>query len=55
MEAHGHFGNAVLSRYPMTQVRSIDLSCGAFEPRGALDADLDCHGHPLRVVATHLA
>jgi len=49
-----HFGNAVLSRYPMLEVRSIDLSFRAFEPRGALDADLDCHGHPLRVVATHL-
>jgi endonuclease/exonuclease/phosphatase family metal-dependent hydrolase len=48
------FGNAVLSRYPIAAVRSIDLTFGAFEPRGALDADLDCHGHPLRVVATHL-
>ncbi len=53
-EAHGLFGNAVLSRYPIAQVRTIDLSFGAFEPRGALDTDLDCHGHPLRVVATHL-
>ncbi len=48
------FGNAVLSRYPIASVRTIDLTFGAFEPRGALDADLDCHGHPLRVVATHL-
>jgi endonuclease/exonuclease/phosphatase family metal-dependent hydrolase len=48
------YGNAVLSRYPITAVRTIDLTFGAFEPRGALDADLDCHGHPLRVVATHL-
>jgi endonuclease/exonuclease/phosphatase family metal-dependent hydrolase len=47
-------GNAVLSRYPLVAVRSIDLSFGSREPRGALDADLDCHGHPLRVVATHL-
>jgi endonuclease/exonuclease/phosphatase family metal-dependent hydrolase len=30
------------------------LSFGSREPRGALDADVDCHGHPLRVVATHL-
>lgn len=51
---HGQYGNAVLSRYPIRAIRSIDLSFGSHEPRGALDADLDCHGHPLRVVATHL-
>lgn len=48
------YGNAVLSRYPIRAQRAIDLSFGSREPRGALDADVDCHGHPLRVVATHL-
>lgn len=48
------YGNAVLSRYPVTAVRAIDLTFGAREPRGALDADLRCHGHDLRVIATHL-
>ncbi|MDB5772958.1 MAG: hypothetical protein V7606_3094 [Burkholderiales bacterium] len=48
------YGNAVLSRYPIKAQRSIDLSFGSREPRGAVDADVDCHGHPLRVVATHL-
>jgi endonuclease/exonuclease/phosphatase family metal-dependent hydrolase len=48
------YGNAVLSRYPIRAKRAIDLSFGSREPRGALDADLDCHGHPLRIVATHL-
>jgi endonuclease/exonuclease/phosphatase family metal-dependent hydrolase len=48
------FGNAVLSRYPIIASRSIDLSFGRCEPRGALDADIDCHGHPLRIIATHL-
>ncbi|QAU34915.1 endonuclease/exonuclease/phosphatase family protein [Janthinobacterium sp. 17J80-10] len=48
------FGNAVLSRYPILAKRSLDLSVGKHEPRGALDADVSCHGHPLRVVATHL-
>lgn len=48
------YGNAVLSRYPIIASRSIDLSFGRCEPRGALDADIDCHGHPLRVIATHL-
>ncbi|OWY30557.1 endonuclease [Herbaspirillum robiniae] len=48
------YGNAVLSRYPVLATESIDLSFGSREPRGALDADIDCHGHMLRVVATHL-
>jgi endonuclease/exonuclease/phosphatase family metal-dependent hydrolase len=48
------YGNAVLSRYPILSLRSIDLSFGSREPRGAVDADVDCHGHMLRVVATHL-
>jgi endonuclease/exonuclease/phosphatase family metal-dependent hydrolase len=48
------FGNGVLSRYPIAGSRNIDLTFGGFEPRGALDATVDCHGHPLRVVATHL-
>jgi endonuclease/exonuclease/phosphatase family metal-dependent hydrolase len=30
------------------------LSFGRREPRGAIAADLDCGGKPLRVVATHL-
>jgi endonuclease/exonuclease/phosphatase family metal-dependent hydrolase len=48
------YGNAVLSRYPIVAVRNIDLAFGQREPRGALDADVDCHGHPVRIVATHL-
>jgi endonuclease/exonuclease/phosphatase family metal-dependent hydrolase len=48
------YGNAVLSRYPIDAVRSIDLSFGRREPRGALDADIVCRGRRLRVVATHL-
>ncbi|HYF58091.1 MAG TPA: endonuclease/exonuclease/phosphatase family protein [Burkholderiaceae bacterium] len=48
------YGNAVISRWPIESVRTLDLSFGSREPRGALDADLRCHDHPLRVVATHL-
>jgi endonuclease/exonuclease/phosphatase family metal-dependent hydrolase len=48
------YGNAVLSRYPVLATRSINISFDAREPRGALDADIYCHGHPLRVIATHL-
>jgi len=51
---HRRYGNAVLSRYPVLATRSIDLSFGSREPRGALDADIDVDGNPLRIVATHL-
>lgn len=48
------YGNAVLSRYPVIATRRLDLSFGSREPRGALDADIDVNGNPLRIVATHL-
>jgi len=48
------YGNAILSRYPITATRTIDISFGSREPRGAVDADISCNGHPLRVIATHL-
>ena len=48
------FGNAILSRYPILATRRIDISFGSREPRAALDADIYCHGHALRVIATHL-
>lgn len=52
--ASRRYGNAVLSRYPIVATRTIDLSFGSREPRGAVDADIDVHGHPLRIVVTHL-
>lgn len=50
----GKFGNALLSRWPVLAVRRADLSVRHFEPRGAIDCDLDVAGTPLRVVVTHL-
>ncbi|MDF3035160.1 MAG: endonuclease, partial [Paucimonas sp.] len=51
---HYRYGNAILTRFPLINMRWIDISFGSREPRSALDADLDCHGQPLRIVATHL-
>jgi endonuclease/exonuclease/phosphatase family metal-dependent hydrolase len=50
----GHYGNALLTRWPVQQVRHIDLTVYRREPRGAIDADLEVHGMPLRFIATHL-
>ncbi|HKY01320.1 MAG TPA: endonuclease/exonuclease/phosphatase family protein [Burkholderiales bacterium] len=51
---HGAYGNALLSKHPVRSVRHIDLSVNGREPRAAIDAELDCRGHALRFIATHL-
>jgi len=48
------FGNAVLTRHPITEVHRIDLSMERREPRGALAATIDLGGTKLHVLATHL-
>lgn len=50
----GHFGNGLLTRWPVKHKHLCDLTWRGREPRGAIAADLDCNGHGLRVVATHL-
>ena len=50
----GHYGNGLLTRYPSTEIRRLDLSQPRCEPRGALDVELDCNGVNFQVVATHL-
>ncbi len=49
----GDFGNALLSRWPITTVRRHNLSVLSYEPRGALDVDLATDDGPLRVIVTH--
>lgn len=50
----GKFGNAVLSRWPVRNVRRPDLTVRHFEPRGAVDCDIEIDGRLIRVVNTHL-
>ncbi|MFL6551270.1 MAG: endonuclease/exonuclease/phosphatase family protein [Povalibacter sp.] len=50
----GEYGNAILTRLPVTNVRRHDLSHSWFEPRGALDVQVEVEGQPLRFIATHL-
>ncbi|HXC39977.1 MAG TPA: endonuclease/exonuclease/phosphatase family protein [Burkholderiales bacterium] len=51
--ARGEYGNAVLSRHPVTAAVRLDMSVPGREPRGALDVRADCNGRPLRIIATH--
>jgi endonuclease/exonuclease/phosphatase family metal-dependent hydrolase len=51
----GHqFGNAILSRHPITHHVAHDLSWKTCEPRGAQRADIDVVGSTLHVYNVHL-
>jgi endonuclease/exonuclease/phosphatase family metal-dependent hydrolase len=54
--AHGHHGNAVLSRFPILSFENIDLSTHRWEHRGLLHAQVQLEGcsSPLHVLCTHL-
>jgi endonuclease/exonuclease/phosphatase family metal-dependent hydrolase len=49
----GHYGNALLTRRPVRDVRLIDLTVYRREPRGAIDVDIDVDGTPVRIIVTH--
>lgn len=48
-----HFGNLLLTRHPVLDVRRIDLSVRGHEPRAALDVDLEIRHRIVRVIVTH--
>ncbi len=48
------YGNALLTRRKILDVRQHDLSFRRFEPRGALEVDLDVAGTCMRVFVMHL-
>jgi endonuclease/exonuclease/phosphatase family metal-dependent hydrolase len=50
----GLYGNALLSRFPITEARLHDISMTGFEPRGVIDADILIGDRSVRVVVTHL-
>lgn len=49
-----YYGNVLLSRYPIADIRLVDLSVVGREPRGAIDGTLDIQGQAVRVIVTHL-
>jgi endonuclease/exonuclease/phosphatase family metal-dependent hydrolase len=48
------YGNGLLTRFKVQSVQRLNLCVDRCEPRGAIDAELDCGGTPMRVLATHL-
>jgi endonuclease/exonuclease/phosphatase family metal-dependent hydrolase len=53
---HGHHGNAILSRYPITRWENLDISAHAFESRGMLHCEMEVPGfdQPVHAVCLHL-
>lgn len=51
----GELGNAILSRWPMRAVFTIDLSFSRLEKRSAVATQFDGGSWPFAIVATHLA
>jgi endonuclease/exonuclease/phosphatase family metal-dependent hydrolase len=52
--SNGHYGNLLLTRWPMMESREINLCVSCREPRAAIDARLSIYGIEVRVIATHL-
>lgn len=48
-----HYGNAVLSKYPLSSHELIDLSLDPHEPRGAIQIKLAIEQHQLVIMTTH--
>ncbi len=52
---HGHHGNAILSRYPITHWDNLDVSAHRFESRGLLHCEIALPGvpHSLHCICVH--
>lgn len=49
-----HYGNALLTRLPVIQSQSRDISVAPYEPRAVIQAQLAAGNKTLAVMATHL-
>ena len=52
--SNGHYGNVLLTRWPVLESREIDLCFSCREPRGAIEAVMNIHDYRVRVIVTHL-
>ncbi|HSF57149.1 MAG TPA: endonuclease/exonuclease/phosphatase family protein [Candidatus Binatia bacterium] len=52
--ADSEFGNALLTRREISEVRLHDVSVFGRQPRGVIDAEIACDGRRVRVLVTHL-
>jgi len=50
----GHYGNVLLTAFPVLESHDVNLSFRSQEPRGAIVAVIEVCSRPLRVIVTHL-
>src|SRR5688572_4704262 len=50
----GPWGNALLTRRKILQIRRLGFTYSRREPRNALDVEIEVAGEPVRVIVTHL-
>jgi endonuclease/exonuclease/phosphatase family metal-dependent hydrolase len=48
------FGNLLLSKRPLAEIRKLDLTVKPQEPRGAIIGSLPINGSAIKVITTHL-
>lgn len=53
-DERGHYGNAILSRLPVSAIDLHDISVAGREPRGAIELTLQVRDTVVQVFATHL-
>ncbi len=53
-DERGHYGNAVLSRLPISDFQLHDISLNGREPRGAIELNLQFNDIAVQIIATHL-
>jgi endonuclease/exonuclease/phosphatase family metal-dependent hydrolase len=54
ISADGEYGQILISRWPLAEIKIHDISVSGREPRRAIETDVQTPYGPLRVVATHL-
>ena len=54
VSAHGEYGQILISRWPLSDIRIHDISVPGREPRRAIETEVASPHGPLRMVAVHL-
>lgn len=49
-----HYGNALLTRFALKRMSTLNLGVKGREPRGAINVELECTPVRINVIATHL-
>jgi endonuclease/exonuclease/phosphatase family metal-dependent hydrolase len=55
LQPEGHYGNALLTRARVAEVRRHAFDVSRWEPRGVLEACVDIQGISVRTIVTHLS